>query len=147
MLRISKLADYATAIMAYIARAPGNALTGKKIAEDIALKPPTVSKILKLLVKAQLLQSKQGAQGGYLLSRAATHITMVDIISAIDGNIALTECGHIDAQCHLADHCQTKNSWQLINQAIFATLSRIHLSDLIDTPARLKNILLTTFSR
>lgn len=141
MLRISKLADYATAIMAYAARIPGNALTCKKIAQDLALTPPTVSKILKLLTKAQLLISKQGAQGGYQLSKPAEHISMAEIISAIDGNIALTECAHHGTQCHLADHCHTKYSWQIINQVIFETLSTIHLIDLAKQTIQPKKIL------
>jgi len=141
MLRISKLADYAAAIMAYAARASANTLTCKKIAHELALPETTVSKILKLLTKAQLLTSKKGVQGGYNLSKAPEQISIVEIISAIDGNIALTDCANHRTNCQLEHHCHTKYSWQIINQVIFETLSTIHLIDLAKQTLQPKKIL------
>jgi FeS assembly SUF system regulator len=130
MLRISKLADYATMIMVRSARSPNESLTAKKIAQDMRLQQPTVSKILKLLAKAKLLNSQRGVQGGYKLSKAANEITVADIIAAIDGQIALTECNHDLSTCDLASSCSTKDSWKLINHAIYQVLSEMSLADL-----------------
>jgi FeS assembly SUF system regulator len=130
MLRISKLADYATMIMTHAARLPDHSLTAKQIAQEIKLPQPTASKILKLLAKAQLVCSQRGAQGGYQLLRKANEISLADIVAAIDGQIALTECSHGGSHCDLADNCATQNSWKLINQIVYQALSEISLADI-----------------
>lgn len=132
MLRISKLADYATMIMTVCARVNEHSYTAKKLAEETRLQLPTVSKILKLLLKQGLLVSQRGAQGGYQLAKPAREISMAEVIAAVDGPIALTECNHAASQCGLMKSCATKYSWQLINLAIHEALSNISLADMIE---------------
>lgn len=130
MLKISKLADYATMIMAYCAHAPEQSYTAKKIAEATKIQLPTVSKLLKLLTKEQLLLSHRGVQGGYQIAKPAKEISMANVIEAVDGPIALTECNHGVSDCGLIKNCSTKHSWQLINIAIQDALSKISLAQM-----------------
>ncbi|MCD6047262.1 MAG: system Fe-S cluster assembly regulator [Gammaproteobacteria bacterium] len=130
MLRISKLADYATMIMAYCAHAPEQSYTAKKIAEATKIQLPTVSKLLKLLAKGHLLLSQRGVQGGYQIAKPPREISMADIIAAVDGPIALTECNHGISDCGLIQNCATKHSWQLINIAIQDALSKVSLAQM-----------------
>lgn len=132
MLRISKLADYATLIMAYAARTPDMPLTAKKTASDLGLQYPTVSKILKRLAKANLLISMRGAQGGYQLAHVPTEINIAEIISVMDGPIALTKCSHVLLHCTLSQNCTTKNNWQSINQIIYEKLAEVSLADMVN---------------
>ena len=75
MLKLSRLTDYAAVVMAQIARHPQASHAAADLAEAVQLPHPTVSKTLKMLVKAGLLESQRGVQGGYRLARPASHIT------------------------------------------------------------------------
>ena len=69
MLKLSKLTDYAVVIMAQLAREPQRLYTTKALADELGLPRPTVSKLLKMLIKAELLVSQRGVQGGYQLAK------------------------------------------------------------------------------
>lgn len=131
MLRISKMADYGTLVMAYLASHANLALNAKEIADKTQLAVPTVSKLLKLLTRAGLLISLRGAQGGYRLARDANTITIVDIIDALDGGTGLTECSHSSGLCSLEQRCALHSNWKFISQTIRNTLQTIGLDDLI----------------
>ena len=92
MLRISKMTDYAIMVMVELHASHGEVLSAHALAERSRLELPTVSKVLKLLVKTNLVDSYRGANGGYSLERKAEDISVADIIAAIEGPIAMTEC-------------------------------------------------------
>ena len=97
-----------------------------------------VSKILKLLTQAGLLTSARGAQGGYSLARDPEQIDIVEIIAALDGNIALTDCSSKASECSLELICTISNNWRLINQVVYDALKTISLAELADDKQRLK---------
>lgn len=131
MLRISKLADYATVIMSYLALHPEQINSATEIAKAIHLSSPTVSKILKILSSSGLIKAFRGAGGGYQLARTIDSISVADIISAIEGNLALTECSISARTCELNSLCAIKHNWKAINKIIFKTLSRVTLKDML----------------
>lgn len=135
MLRISKMADYGTVVMAYLASNPEQAFNAKEIAANTRIALPTVSKILKLLARTGLLLSLRGAQGGYRLAQAASTITLVQIIDALDGNIALTECSHDSGLCSLESVCAMRSNWQVISQTIRKALQGLSLAEMVQKPA------------
>jgi FeS assembly SUF system regulator len=91
-----------------------------------------VSKILKLLNEAQLVTSVRGANGGYAMVKASQKISLAEVIAAIDGNIALTQCCQTGAHCIHHQHCQVRPRWQLINQALLQIFSQYTLADLLE---------------
>lgn len=136
MLRISKLADYGTVLMTYMAKHPEELHTAKTIAAHTQISLPMVSKILKLLTQAGLLNSARGAQGGYSMAREPQHINVVEIVAALDGNIALTDCSNAVSECSLELICTIRNNWRLINQVVYEALKTISLADLADEKQR-----------
>ncbi|MDP3534097.1 SUF system Fe-S cluster assembly regulator [Halomonas sp. M1] len=133
MLKLSRLTDYAAVVMAQIARYPHDSHTAAGLAEAVQLPHPTVSKTLKMLVKAGLLESQRGAQGGYRLARPASHITAAEIISAIEGPVAMTECSQAEGECELAATCGVADNWQRVSLAIRTLLESVTLAHLADT--------------
>jgi FeS assembly SUF system regulator len=131
MLRISRLADYATVLMAYLAR--NNALehTALDIAKATSLAKPTVSKLLKLLTRAKILNSRRGTHGGYQLAKSPQTITVADIVDAIDGGVAITECSVHAGNCSLESVCQVSSQWRLIHRAIYCALQSVTLADML----------------
>ena len=80
MLRISKLTDYGTLILAHMAGLPDRVHSATGLAETLGLGLPTVSKVLKTLGRHALVTSQRGAHGGYVLSRPATQISVANVI-------------------------------------------------------------------
>lgn len=130
MLRISKLADYAIVIMNTLTTHAGKRLSASELAELTRISEPTVGKLLKVLANKKLLQSQLGAKGGYSLATAPQHINLVQVISAIEGEIALTECDKSQSHCAVQHICTVSENWQKISQAIRTALSKISLADM-----------------
>lgn len=137
MIRISKLTDYSIVLLSHLAAAPEWTGSGQRVlfstrdlAEESHLPLPTVEKLLKKLTSSELLVSERGAHGGYRLAREPRNISIADIVSALEGPIALTECaGHVDA-CGLENICPTKAPWKKINQAILSALKNLSLAEM-----------------
>lgn len=128
MLRISKLADYGTVVMAVIAREPSQGFSAKTIASKTHVSLPTVSKLLKQLTHSGLLTSQRGVKGGYRLGKPAKDISLTDILMAIEGDLSLTECSHGTGLCTVEEFCVIRHNWQTISQMIKKSLSNIYLS-------------------
>lgn len=141
MLRISKLTDYATVIMSYLALNPERVASAAQIAKAVHLSLPTVSKLLKILAEAELVASFRGTGGGYQLARPAAGITLADVVSAIEGNLAMTECCAGENLCALDALCALKDNWKKINQIILTALAGYTLKDMLQ-PLAEKSLLL-----
>jgi FeS assembly SUF system regulator len=130
MLRISKLTDYGTMVLACLAGRPAERLTATTVAERTRLGLPTVSKLLKNLQRAGLVTSSRGAHGGYQLARPAARISAAEIIDAIEGPVAITECSGHHSACDLETVCSTGTAWQRVNSAIRRSLDELSLAQL-----------------
>jgi FeS assembly SUF system regulator len=133
MLRMSRLTDYGTVVLACMAGDPDGLYSATDVAARVSLAPPTVSKILKLMARAGLVNSVRGAQGGYTLSRAPHSITAAQIIDALEGPVALTECSTDEGHCELERVCNVGGAWQKINVTIRRALEDITLDQLLNS--------------
>lgn len=140
MLRISKLTDYAAALLAQMARRAGAHVSAQQLAMELNLPPPTVARLLKLLAQAGLVAGQRGKGGGYGLARAPRDISVAQVVAAIDGPVALTECALGDGRCDLERDCATKANWRLISQAVRVALEAVSVADLSAPASRLMRI-------
>lgn len=130
MLRISKLADYGTVVMVYLAKHMQELCNARDIAIHTHLAVPTVSKILKRLTSAGLLTSVRGTAGGYRLQRPASEISVSQIIFALEEHRGLTECSLQPNECSLQSVCHIQGNWRLISQSIETALDSVSLASL-----------------
>ncbi|MDR2870997.1 MAG: SUF system Fe-S cluster assembly regulator [Xanthomonadaceae bacterium] len=136
MLRITKLTDYATVVMTVLAAAdPDRVLSAAELAEQSGLEPPTVSKLLKPLAQAGLVEGLRGVRGGYRLGRHADDISLIEIVEAMEGPLAMTECSLHDSQCGIAKRCGIRHNWRLINDVIAEALRKVTLAQMLKPPA------------
>lgn len=131
MIRITRETDYGIVLTSFLARNAGQAFSATDLAKRQRLPLPMVSKILKTLARAGVLNSQRGAKGGYSLARAPEAISAADIIDALEGPIAITECSddtltHCVHQCH----CTLSGHWHRINRALREALEKISLEEL-----------------
>jgi FeS assembly SUF system regulator len=136
MLRIGKLTDYATVILATLAGDRAGMLNAGTLAERTHIAAPTVSKLLKQLQRAGLVASTRGTHGGYQLARSAESISAAAILDALEGPIALTDCSAGAGHCCLERSCQVSRTWQRLSVAIRRSLSEISLAQLAGLDAR-----------
>ena len=127
---MSKLTDYGTVVLAQMAREPATVFSAAELAERTGLAPTTVSKLLKALLRAGILASTRGAHGGYALARPPEQISAVEIIDAIEGPVALTECSTGHSTCTIQADCSVGGNWQQINLGIRHALERVSLAEL-----------------
>lgn len=140
MLRLSKLTDYATVILSFMAKDKMRVCAAMEIAAATGIAAPTVSKIMKALVNAKVLMSTRGAKGGYALAREPEKITVAAIISALEGPIALTECSVSLQACEQAARCGISANWNVINRTIYNALESVTLADLVRPAAASEEI-------
>jgi FeS assembly SUF system regulator len=134
MLRVSRLTDYATVVMTCIAAHPGDVLSTAQIADEARLELPTVSKLLKSLGHAGLVESFRGVNGGYRLARPASTISLAQIVEALEGPIGMTECSLAEGQCDRESQCGVRGSWQRINNVVDNALRAVTLADMLKPP-------------
>ena len=131
MIRLSRLADYGMVLMSHIATGPDRLCAAHAAAAATRIPEPTVSKILKALSRHGLLESHRGVNGGYALARAPAEISVTEIIAAVDGPIAMTECLDADGgACSLESICPTRTNWHKINDVVRRALDEITLADM-----------------
>jgi len=133
MFRISRITDYGIVIMAHLAgRTDDGAHNARELAERTQLPAPVVSKILKSLTRAGLLASIRGSKGGYRLAHPAAQISVVRMIAALEGPVAMTECVIHPGVCSQESSCGLQGPWQRINGAVQDALEKITLADLLE---------------
>ncbi|HEX8987293.1 MAG TPA: SUF system Fe-S cluster assembly regulator [Rhodocyclaceae bacterium] len=130
MLRLSKMTDYGTVIMAQMAMRPDEIFSASEIAAAAGLAATTASKILKTLARHQLLRSVRGAKGGYMLARPPERISVAEIIAAMEGAVAVTECGIGPSRCAQEARCPSRNNWRRLNQMVSGMLGGVSLLDM-----------------
>ena len=142
MLRISRLTDYATVLLAALAGEPARVQTAAALAEQTHIAAPTVCKLLKQLQRAGLVTSTRGLRGGYQLARPPSQISAAAILDALEGPVALTDCSAGHGQCEIEHSCRVGRVWQRLNLAIRRSLYEVSLAQLagIDAPPRLPSL-------
>jgi len=130
MIRITRQTDYGIVLMTHLASHAERQFNAPELAAETRLPLPMVSKILKVLTREGLLVSHRGVKGGYSLERPAVQITMADIIAALEGPIAITECIDDSGGCSHESLCAVRGNWQRINDAILLALQGITLEEM-----------------
>jgi FeS assembly SUF system regulator len=136
MLRIGKLTDYATLILANLAADRARLLNAGTLSERTHIAAPTVAKLLKQLHRAGLVNSTRGTHGGYQLARDPESISAAAILDALEGPIALTECSAGSGHCGIEHTCSVSRTWQRISGSIRRALNEITLAQLAGLDTR-----------
>ena len=133
MIKIGKLADYALLITDYLAISNDSLCTTEELSKATHLPVATVRKLLKKLVDAKLVNSYRGINGGYSLSSSPKEISIANVIVAVEGPIAITECAISGGTCSISKECHLKSNWGILNKFFVDTLTNISIADMSRT--------------
>jgi len=132
-MRLTHLADYAVVIMTAAARAPaGERLSASVLAVETGVPLPTAQKLMGKLAAAGLLASVRGAGGGFTLARPVGTVSLADIIEAVEGPIAMTQCSGSEeaSDCALDARCRVKPHMSIVSRAVRGALAQVTLEQL-----------------
>ena len=133
MIRLNKMTDYAVVMLSHLAVDVDRVVTATELARGSVLPLPSVSKLMKQLSRAGILTSQRGASGGYRLGRAPKNISIAEIVTILEGPIALTACIEgADTSCNAIPQCSLSGHWNQVNHAIQVALDSVSLADLLN---------------
>jgi Rrf2 family protein len=131
-MQITRQTEYAIRTMLELARAPQDEFVSTRfISEQQDIPEDFLKKTLKLLVLAGLINTQRGVKGGIALARPAGEITLVDIIEAVEGNIALNVCLASGYNCPNQPGCPVSRNLARAQQAMLNELRKESLEDML----------------
>lgn len=107
----------------------------KEMAEYFDLSFDFLSKSLQLLQRAGIVQSQQGKRGGYQLARAATEVSIADVVAAVEGRKTLVRChadDDDDCSCNRYENCTIKDPIQKIQHKIDEVLASMSIAEMAE---------------
>lgn len=131
MLRVTRFTDYASVVLTVLAHDPDAVLSTTGLAERAGLEAPTVAKLMKPLAQAGLVEAFRGVNGGYRLARDASRISLVEIVEAMEGPLAMTACSAEGEPCSIAHSCGARSNWRRINDVVADALRAVSLADML----------------
>lgn len=135
-MQITRQADYALRAMMYLANAdPNQRSATSQIAEDRGIPPSFLAKIISQLSIAGLIHTSRGARGGVTLARPADQISVLEVVEAIDGPIALNECTLNPSSCPFGNDCPIHSIWCDARTELVNRLRNTSFAEFIKQPA------------
>ncbi|MGH9504671.1 MAG: RrF2 family transcriptional regulator [Terriglobales bacterium] len=136
MLKLTKKADYGLMAMKHLAgHADHGACSAKDVADAYGIPQEALAKILQRLVKAGLLHSQHGTNGGYTLARHPGLISAFEVIRAIDGPLFITSCVTLRGECDQSDRCNVREPLRRVSHGIEELLRGITILEMKDDSA------------
>ena len=131
-MRLTHLADYAVVMMTAAARRePCSRLSAAELSGETGVPLPTAQKLMGKLAVAGLLTSARGAGGGFTLARGIDEISLADIVEAVEGPIAMTQCADgVNHECLLDAHCRVKPHMGIVGAKVRGALHAVTLQEL-----------------
>jgi Rrf2 family protein len=132
VLRISRKIDYGVRAMIYLSSIASDAIVPfREIAHQMDIPEDFLAKILKTLVDQGLVKSMRGPHGGYALARPPDAISVLDVIEAVEGPVALNVCLDGDDACGRSSCCTMVSIWRQGQERMLDVYRQAKLSDLI----------------
>ncbi|MGR4000892.1 MAG: SUF system Fe-S cluster assembly regulator [Alphaproteobacteria bacterium] len=129
MIRISRMTDYGIVLLGCLQE--DRSIAATSLVRTTGIPAPSVARLLRQLTRGGLLHSQQGPNGGYRLARPPQKITIAEVISVLEGPIALTACvDESETHCNAATICPVNGWWNTVNLAVKSALDSLTLEDL-----------------
>ncbi len=131
MFKLSKKTVYGLLALQHMMQMQKDkAATVREMAELYKIPQPLLAKICQQLVKSKIIQSVQGARGGYVLKAPANHISLASVVKALDGPIHLVDCAEQFHVCSRKEECTLKDGFLFVQKQIESYLQSVTLADM-----------------
>lgn len=147
MFKINRQTDYAVRVLLALAKAgEGVRLSSRAIQQEMLIPPALMSRIVAQLARAELVNTFPGREGGLMLPRPASQITLKDIVEAFEGPILLSECMQVKGEddCPFQANCPVRSKWGRVQVAMLREMAAITFESLaleaLSTPVKIPSI-------
>ncbi|NUQ86525.1 MAG: Rrf2 family transcriptional regulator [Anaerolineales bacterium] len=133
MLKINRQTDYAVRVVLALAkRGEGTRLSTAEVQQEMLIPPALMVRIVAQLARAGLIATYPGREGGLMLPRPASQITLRDVVEAFEGPILLSECLQVKGEddCPFQSNCPVRSKWGRVQVAMLRELAAITFEDL-----------------
>ena len=131
-MKLTRAGEYAVRCVLYLAsQGQGTLVSRRAIADYFDIPDKFLAKISQQLAKAGMIGIKQGARGGYVLIRDPAGITMLEVVEALIGEIALNDCVTSADSCRSSANCAVNRVWTKARDQLRATLAGVTFADLL----------------
>lgn len=141
-MQLTRAADYAVRVMIHLASQPEGSVVPKSLLAVKAEAPDAfLSKILQSLARSGLIQARRGVEGGFSLLPQGQQATLLDVVEAIDGPIALNVCVTSGTACHRHAECPAHGVWLRAQAAMVSVLREAQIAEMIPKQEPRRNLL------
>jgi Rrf2 family protein len=130
-MQITRETDYAIRCVHFLSSRHDRTLIVDRIAEQMCIPKTFLAKILQKLVKAGIVKSFRGAKGGCQLTRGPEDITLLDVIEAIQGPVAMNACALDSSVCGLSSKCSVHPVWIEVRKEVEAILRKKNFAEFL----------------
>ena len=129
-MQITRETDYAVRCVLHLAGAPERVAMVNEIAAARDIPRTFLAKILQKLTKAGLVRSYRGVRGGFQLERDPSQISLLDVVLAVEGSVALNRCVTESGSCASEGSCAVHPVWVDVSGRLEGLLGRYHIDKL-----------------
>ena len=131
-MQLTRAADYAVRVMLHLASQPEGAVVSKTVLAKAAEAPESfLSKILQTLARAGLIQARRGVVGGFFLLPRGAQASLLDVVEAMDGPIALNVCVASGDSCDRHAECPAHQVWLQAQSAMLSVLREAKIAEMV----------------
>lgn len=135
-MQITREADYAIRCMICLAQEPGRNITVRELARRMKIPRSFLAKLVQKLVRAGLLQSEKGVQGGFRPARKPAEINLLQVVEAVQGPLNINICVMNRKACPQSGSCSVHTVWSDIQEVIKKKLAHNNLKKLTGSASR-----------
>ncbi len=130
-MQITREGDYGIRSVLYLARQPFKKISFvNEISEEYKIPRSFLAKILQKLVKAKVVRSYRGVKGGFSLAKQARDISVLNVLEAIEGKLALNICLPDKKLCNFSRHCPVSAVWATAQSKVVEVLNKSNFEDM-----------------
>jgi Rrf2 family nitric oxide-sensitive transcriptional repressor len=138
-MRLTVFTDYALRVLMYLALEPERRVRIRDVAESYGISRNHLMKVVNKLTRAELVESSRGVNGGLILARPASDITVGEVVQKCEDDLGLVECFRTDNQCAITPECELKNVFGHALSEFMDVLDRYTIADLVAPRAKLRS--------
>jgi len=138
MLKINRQTDYAVRVVLALAqRGEDTRMSSADIQKEMLIPKAFMARIVAQLSREDLVKAFPGRDGGLMLPRSASQITLKDVVEAFEGSILLSECMQVKGEddCPFQSNCPVRSKWGRVRVAMMREMASITFEDLAQEAA------------
>lgn len=131
-MRITNTSEYAIRAIVFMAKNPQNSYSATELYTKVDAPLKFLAKILQRMARKKILKSQRGVKGGFKIATPLESLTILDIIEAVDGPIALNKCLITGYDCIRENLCPVHPIWEEAQMVLKEVLKKKTIAEIVN---------------